>query len=94
MVLVRRRRIPAVTLPPGPFFPGYSPIPAQGQAPWAEKVLVRETPAGGAAAPTVDLRTWGGAGGVLTAQREACARCGTHLAATAKFCSTCVTARS
>ena len=93
VVLVRRRRAPAVTLPAGPLpapFPAYNPVPAQ--APWPEKVLIKEMPAWGAAAPTVDLRPLGGAG-VATAQRTDCTRCGTPMADTAKFCSTCGNSR-
>jgi hypothetical protein len=94
VVLVRRRRTPSATLPAGlppTPFPGYGPIPTQGQPPRAEKVLVQQPPVWPGAAPTdrtVDLRTTGGAG-VATVQRTDCARCGTRMAAEAKFCSTC-----
>jgi serine protease Do len=92
VVLVRRRRTPSATLPvglPATPFPGYGPIPAQAQPPRAEKVLVhRPWPGVAPTATTVDLRTLNGAG-VATVQRTDCARCGTRMAAEAKFCSTC-----
>jgi hypothetical protein len=94
VVLVRRRRTPAATLPAGlppTPFPGYGPIPAQAQPPRAEKVLVQQPPLWPGVAPTdrtVDLRTVSGAG-VATVQRTDCARCGSGMAAEAKFCSTC-----
>jgi serine protease Do len=92
VVLVRRRRQPSATLPvglPATPFPGYGPIPTQAQPPRAEKVLVhRPWPGVAPTDATVDLRTLNGAG-VATVQRTDCARCGTRMAAEAKFCSTC-----
>ena len=92
VVLVRRRRTPSATLPaglpPAPF-PGYGPVPAQAQPQRAEKVLMHQPWPGVAPTDrTVDLRTVNGAG-VATVQRTDCARCGTRMAAEAKFCSTC-----
>jgi S1-C subfamily serine protease len=97
-VLVRRRgrgtpgaTLPA-TLPPTPL-PGYGPVPGQATPAGAETTMV---PWGGGAGPVGGGPVSGpvdGSAGVMTAQREDCARCGTRMAAEARFCPTCGNAR-
>jgi serine protease Do len=99
VVLVRRRSEPDAGLgfpvPPQPMpFPPYGAIPAQRLQQPAQQAPA--WPGASSADPTVDLTTANGAApaAVLTAQREDCTRCGTRMAAEAKFCSTCGQPRS
>lgn len=102
VVLVRRRGRRSepdagvgFPLPPQPMpFPPYGAIPAQRLPQPAQQAPA--WPGAASAGPTVDLTTVNGAApaAVLTAQREDCTRCGTRMAAEAKFCSTCGQPRS